>query len=475
MQAAARPSVVASSVLRLTAASLAAALLAACGAGGVGSKPSRPSQPESDDAFAADYALADLACQSNATGAASLAGTPFYSWNGERAVTSPLALPGVQSTRSLTAPGMSASTYGFHQVASCKNEDDPACDGKARVAKGPSPLKLCGAGAYPRTSIEGVAVSSLASVEGAYRFYETVPGAQRSVLPTGLLVLPRIETDYTATGKRHVLTDNLAYAQSFGGEPVIVIFPKGKRALERGLWTDLNLWEIPWALAHEYGHHIFRTHTGITDAVSSLGELGAAQAPVIQLPGEGRRPRATGLGLASAKANATRALGAVNEGFADLFAFYARGNSSADLHGVDCFAVSRDLTSATFGDGTPKALTTRALQIFTNEDDSDAPTACDAPDFTDMHAIGAIYAYGVNALLAETAATPEERAAKLLDWAGRMGDAVRAASAGASLPLLADAAIRVAADANGKLDAHQCQIVREVFPAVADAATYGCN
>jgi len=328
-----------------------------------------------------------------------------------------------------TGLGIDQSLFGFQQQ-----------DGKVVVpANG---LKICDATrAYPRASVEGAAKISQKHLSTARQFYDRLPS--KTALPdAALMVLPTVEKTATAddgTVTRTVLVDNLAYAPSFGGEPMFIVFPKSRRAVKQGLWTDVNLWEVPWGLAHEFGHHVFRQHTGRTGLelvpIQSF-ELTAAAGPT---PDDYWT--------------------AVNEGFADLFAFYTHGAKKGQLRGVDCFETNRDVTEPRFVTGDMKILDATVAAKFAAPR-SGAPANCDKPSFQDVHTLGAVIAHGMDQLFtANGLVDPQAKAEALLGWAERLGTLAEGRPASAvTLASMLEQALT---------DGRQCATARTYFPVYA--------
>lgn len=447
---------------------LVAVLASSCGKAPKSKRDSATVLPfNSDTAFADHYFVADEACQSQG-GAAAIGKPPVFLWDGSVVRQAEFPHDQLSSAGSLTGPGVARTTYNLRQRTSCWQDDDGVdCSGGSRPVTPPQNLKVCTAGRFfERTSVEGVGLASLAGLSMARRYYETIEGRDAGIRAAHLVVLPTIETVVSTRGgaakkeKRDVITDNLAYAASFGGEPAFVVFPKGRKAEERGLWKNLNLWELGWGLAHEYGHHVFRTHARLDGSLLRL-------APIHSFDFSDERTSVQ-VERNAAQASASEVLGAVNEGFADLFAFYVHGGKPGALNGVDCFAKSRDVASGQFFNGEAKELSAAVLAQF-NKEVAVAPGPCTTPAYDDIHIIGAIIAYGVDRLFDGSPAAGREggKAALLLLWSTAIGGLVQdGASNGASFMPLIEAAVEVAAT-GGTLTAAQCETIREVFPVYA--------
>jgi len=459
----------------------------ACGdGGGGGTQPPAQTGPvqqmRTDTAFADDYYVDDLACQSE-TGVSDIGSTPVNLYKGGAASLVPYAFAQASATDALKAPGFSGTYFGFYQSTACAEAQDAgSCTGEAQVVHDKEPLRICrSGGSYPRTSVEGVALASLANLETAYAFYETLPGHATSLAAASLLILPTVDTVYAGGTKRYVKTDNLEYAPSFGGAPAFVIYPKGQTAAAHGLWKNLNLWELPWGLAHEFGHHVFRTHTHIASLSDTTEGLGSP-APIRPFEGadapdlEDAGTRVTG---------SATVWSAVNEGYADLYAYYTEGSEAGQLTGVDCFATNRDVAAAAFATGIPKALTQDVLNTFASPEKIAVTGGCDVPSFQDVHMLGAIVAHGVDQVysaMVGAASGPDaatKKAALLLAWADRLGATVpRVGQNNLSFDVLVKDALTVAAGGGTRLNAAACAAVRQSFPAYANqwlAGAFTCQ
>ena len=424
-------------------------------------------QTTADAAFAEQYFVDDLECMKGDGGVVTRA--PVHMWQGDSSRPINYTFNDTSARASLRGPSISESYYGLHQRAACTVEGgEVVCDGKATLEQEPKALKLCRPeGPYERASVEGVALASYANLATAYEFYVSLPDHSPTLLKSRMLVLPTIEKVYEQNGvtKRSVSTDNLAYTPEFAGQPAFIIYPKGRRAKQDGLWEGLNLWELPWAMAHEYGHHIFRTHTGVT----SLGDEEGAKSINAPLPIQSFDDENTS-GLRSV--SGTEYWGATNEGYADLFSYYTFGAEAGLVKGVDCFDQNRATESGSFANGDLKRLDDEIMNVFMSSTKAERSEGCKNPYYQDIHAIGAIIAYGVNRLFDtavkadQGAAAAPAKAALLLAWAERLGAVAKAtAAANLNFDLILSEALQVTTDA-GATRADVCAVMQDVFPAI---------
>jgi hypothetical protein len=242
--------------------------------------------------------------------------------------------------------------------------------------------------------------------------------------------MPKFEKSVTVTRDNGAVvnrtlfdSDNLAYAASLRGVPSFIVYPKGETSNEMGLWKDYSLWESRWVFGHEFGHHVFRN---IASAIggTTTSRLLEREIKILSLSRQEDEPIDVSFGLAIDSKKLVKVFDAINEGFSDLFGHYANGLSSPGMYELDCFKENRDVNSAKYSDGTPKAVTSKMIGILFGEtiNDYDEDVRCIKPDFEDIHAVGATVAYGINQLMndAGVAAEANTRGLKLIAWAEEM-------------------------------------------------------
>ena len=474
--------------------------------------------PDGSDSMRFD----DAACQSQVTGANAVVEAGIFEWHQGQIHESVVPLTSVTSAPVLASRHITRTTYGLRERANCElNGSQVVCPSEFDVVEQAKPLKICRDHAmFPRTSHETVALTGLYTLNHAYEFHNSLPSRANNLPATELVVLPRVERSFAVSNasggsdtRVSLVTDNLAYAPAYRSGPAFMIYPKSQKAAESGLWKDLFLWEVPWALSHEFGHHILRTYAlagsnnlslGPDTGSTGSGRLVAAP-PMFDWSRVGFRAGLSissvlgfdmalpfGITIGNPFQSGGRSVGpslywgAVNEGFADLYARYTRNSEDGQLRGVDCFANSRDVESANFGDGTAKVYDARVKSIFLSTREMDGSASCSAPDFQGIHSIGAILAHGVDAVFESVTADAGTRHAfgsveeksifkgdMLLRWARRMGNQIRSANQVSLGSFVRDAFI-VAAETRasvgfpaGELGRGQCVALQAILPALA--------
>jgi hypothetical protein len=437
--------------------------LTACGAAGVRRSDESNGGPRiTSPEDVADYRLEDPACQAQNTG---IDVDSMVTWLWDGVNTAPVHEPAdaIVSHDRLGSRAILATWYGHSQEETCKmTPGGIRCAGKPTVLTPGRKLKLCRKdGEYARASIEAVALSAIFTIDKAWSFYHRMAGAHTDMERTNLLIFPEIRQKITGgSEKTNVISSNLAYARSYRRAPTLVIYPGVASENPGDNPKRPNLWESPWSLAHEFGHHVLKTHTGIASIGSSVAASDAGDLPHLNLSETLPDGSTRDVGAATVWE-------AVNEGFADLFAFYEQGQATGLLNAIPCMGASRDLASNKFSNGRLKVLDDSALSEFQAE--VYLPIRdCATPNFQEPHSMGAAIAYGVYQVFAKSLVVQDEGSAKggdlLILWADALQSLVATASDEVSIQSTVKAAITVAAHADKALTPDQCSAIRDIFP-----------
>jgi hypothetical protein len=436
------------------------------------------------------YELADPGCTPE-RGAATLERQELPLWDGQKATLQEQSFPALTSANSsLRGPVIAGTWYGLRTTSrhDCEAAGTKLSCGNAPeiLASAPRPLALCrSGGGYPVGSVEATALASAHLLESAHSYYQTLDG-RRALPGVELHVLPRFEKELgfvDAEGRRRLLikteTDNAAWAladlgDGRGSRPIFYVLPRSKEAAQKSVFGGANLWELPFVMAHEFGHHAFyATARNLKNDMSSIqfDELTGIRAAIVQSP----VVRASTENGRAARWRTS--LLALNEAMADLFGYYATG---ATLSGVTCLEISRDPASPIFADGTTRKRLTAAM--IAGDFSSPERSSCEQPDLNEEHALGAVFAHGFDRLftlaaegkeLTDDAAT-RYKASLLLGFLTRL-DALRPEiGPGEELPgeiyvRALEAALRAVDPARGEtLGEDECEVVATVFPGLEE-------
>lgn len=272
-----------------------------------------------------------------------------------------------------------------------------------RKGKYPKDVDLCEEEReYARDSVEGAALNANFLIQKTYKNLKSVlpslkiPAIQINISPeikTSLVVMENGERIRRTT----YMVDNAFYNPE---EKSITFLPHSKTLKP---FLNAYYWEIPMIASHEYGHHIFSTLTPHIDAKETTGCLGA-------VTNEYETP-------ASKRAVTNQhVIASLNEGFADLIAYYTLPDKQSDVTGVRCLAVTRDPESSYLVDGRPKNFQADVTETFFSNEQDFIPSTCERPSFQDLHTFGSIFAYSADSFLNLLGFTKEEKLKYLIQW-----------------------------------------------------------
>lgn len=241
-------------------------------------------------------------------------------------------------------------------------------------------------------------------------------------------------------------TDNALYEAA---SHTITFLPHSRS--KKAYLYPMNFWSIPMVAAHEYGHHIFHTLSPQTD--SSL-HLSGCFHPIVEI----NKPDANIKNMDVEHS--------LNEGFADLIAFYALPANERGVQGINDLDKDRDVSSAQFsGLKAEKTYNEHVLRGFFNS--SSAPI--DHLRYRSPHLFGAVFAHRVDFFLSSLDATEDQRLEIVLDWAREFGQRKPGMSGldpraflEASLAMMVESGIK---RMNKTLDAKVCKEVTRFYPA----------
>lgn len=296
------------------------------------------------------------------------------------------------------------------------------------VINGGYEIALCRDSAVvPSDSLEGAAIHMKAAAESAYTHYQTVKS--NSSLPLPVLgpvdlnavmkikmVERKISKDGKATEKTVYRTDNASFS---GGEtPTLVSYPLSETAKKYNIFGGTPLWNVSGVFQHEFGHYIFGSimQSGSADAFASYFDY-VKKNPDLHLFHQPRADLAKTISRPDLRtpfegfiATQDFFLGSLNEGFADLWAYYTL-EQKPEIFDILCFTKNRTVGSALFYNGQSKSWdTTTWDSIFSADldeiDQRQYPTplaACSDPIFVDVHIVGAAMAHTADAVFTAAA------------------------------------------------------------------------
>lgn len=244
-------------------------------------------------------------------------------------------------------------------------------------------------------------------------------------------------------GKTVTLRDayivNNAYYKPQGKE--ILFFPQGIDEFDQIPYGGVPLWNIPFVVSHEYGHHMFRELLG--DKAHKKAHLCFSKA---------KKNRVSKKPISNEEL-----VSAVNEGFADLVGQIS-SHTSFTFDGVPGFEMTRDLNSSNFQNGVAKKLSQRHVQFILNSKQN-----------YDPHYLGAILAHGIYTAMKNADIVHFQ---SLIDWANEIKIVYRPhESVRSNLDAIVAAFVR-SSSVGDKTDI-VCKSFKKTFPALDLSRT--CN
>ena len=492
-----------SSLFKATVA-LSLFIALACG----GKKATRKSglgSPGDYQGGAGGYFLSDKTCLDNSTHQV-VSTYLFRMWSGSEVGVYKYVSPLATASASLSNDVISETVINLHEASSiCLDQGTSSdCSEGTKIISKPVLLPICqDAFLFPRQSFEGVAISSAVSISRSFEFYKTV---ESQTLPkVSLVVLPLLEKSYISSGqivRSDFELNNLAYVESFLAKPAFVILPTSQERQPLENLMTLNLWESSWTLAHEFGHHVLATISGVNKSallvkddvkrlndnrlngkIEDFSEFSVLSPNLMSLASslmnqvfdiklwakvnlsvnhlldsgpstEGVR-QVTNIDVWSG----------INEGFADLYATAASSGGQL-TQGVPCIAVSRNPDNANFLTGEPKVLDESVLRQFYSSTVLAQPQNCSAPWFQGPHSIGAVIAHGLRKLSNLQGQSSVDFGRSLMVWARGLGRLAKG-TPNLALSELTWEGIRSVlqiSSPNANLNMDQCQSIYGVFP-----------
>jgi len=260
----------------------------------------------------------------------------------------------------------------------------------ATIVKEATPISFCNQGPYPADSIENMALSSMAGVLMASKFYELATEFSWS-RKFDILILPKVERIlHFADGTTKTLYDsdnarwsNLKRAHSDFNIEVLPHSVENQNFFDKAFWLQLGV------ASHEFGHHLFlHVASNISGKqVSTLTDNREFLSSYFEsMPFEER-------------VKTIDVIQAINEGYADLVSYYTFNSGENPVGGIQYgqFKISRYIGSDVSDDQVPKALSAMILSRFFNTQRI-FPDNYLSPDYQDIHTLGSIVGHALDAL-----------------------------------------------------------------------------
>ncbi|MAZ48897.1 MAG: hypothetical protein CME65_10055 [Halobacteriovoraceae bacterium] len=257
------------------------------------------------------------------------------------------------------------------------------------------------AGEYESNSYQDAALSILTPIKSfENRYPKLINGLSLPQIKIRVAPLLRQGDQY--------LINNAFY---YSGTREITFLPQGYDSKE-----DLDLpmggrplWKFPMVALHEYGHHIFvELLRKYSDQKSSLPPLGLCF-------DNSHHYHKVQSSAQSRNVSVNLALIAVNEAFADIFAYFGEPGSRG-LDGMGCMEKSRDVESRTFNNGDIKILHKEQIEIFLSSAQKEYTGCNEMTNYQDTHIIGAVLGRAIFKVFEFQRVSDQKKLEILIDW-----------------------------------------------------------
>ena len=398
-------------------------------------------------------------------------------WNNGQLLENNISVDGVWGSPNLQGSIVERTLVSHTSVATCiSTEQGYICPDDSVDKNHPVLMPLCRRNAsYTRNSYEGIAATSLMHLENAYSFYQRQSPEGEKLPSVNLFILPKVQRNIVAEENKELLLEtmtldnNLSYVDEYFKHPTFMIHPTKDEDDPKDDIFKANLWESSWALSHEFGHHILTSRSGLTSTkISGLRGTNNSLGFNMNM-GLVHVAEITQLNYASRIVDAGLEWGAINEAFADLYGYYSTGGGSGKTQGLECFGLSRDVTSDRFTDGSRKYLNELGYQAFYSNINYGS-ASCQSPNYQSIHTLGAIIAHGLFKIN-ENSTNPQDAGKKLIKLADHLGRFVHENRRDFRLSDLIALGVNVFSGSNEMLSAYSrvqlsqnsCYTVRNVF------------
>ncbi len=360
------------------------------------------------------YELADPSCQLKSEGLRNIAKANFSQLENFQLVEKELLFHETSSTEYLHSNAIRQVFWGlqYERICGFSKEENIDCNKHQNYqlnSQFGGRLKICQTENIQQGSVEAASLQSLHTINQVHQMIQD--DLKSLSLPAiDLMILPTFKTkvygktspaDYRNLEMHYFITNNAAY---FGD--TIMIFPDSETYDKK----EAKLWESPFVLAHEYGHHVHQTiflskdNDKKNDLKNSFSWNPWQHRYEIKMNSDTDRP------LQASKNEAV--LSAISEGLADLISFYSLEENLSSLKGLYCFSHNRDVSINNFKNGDLKIISPEILnllspsQSFAQEDDCE-----NYINYSDPHTLGASIA-NIFQLLIQKIPLPKENLSK---------------------------------------------------------------
>lgn len=279
-------------------------------------------------------------------------------------------------------------------------------------------VQICEEQKIQRDSGEHVALNIVTALDQSFKALKAIDELN-DLSPTTVYTHPEViesveiydaNTRQLKSVESETMTDNAFYWNNG-----IYFIPHSAEYLEMlrvRKMTHVNFWETSFVASHEFGHKVFEHN--FPDGAKRQSFIEAAR---------GRncfnnhwRKKKSSSNKGARVLTKEEILGAFNEGFADMFAFYSLESGLSSLKNVPWFERERDVDSMIDEDFKRKVYDKKVADAYFLDRELNYRTDADAK-FQDSHTIGAIFAANINFFMDSVGVTSKSQKLKVtMKW-----------------------------------------------------------
>ncbi|MDD1422516.1 hypothetical protein MEO40_26085, partial [Dolichospermum sp. ST_sed1] len=403
------------------------------------------------------YQIEDSNCQSN-SGLETINQFYIHNWDGNGYQTNAVANETkLSSKRFLHSPAIKKVVNQLETIDNCTYDNTTkkeTCEEKPQVISQSSNVVICKDDfQYSRTSVEAVALTTARYVDQTWQYYQSLSGSNKNLPQVELNIFPKVGEFYKDLPVEIFnfdeitvyTTDNLAF-RPYPPEgnnkyiPTFYAFPTGSNTLLSDTKTfNAHLWESEFILSHEFGHFVLFEHSNINSHINmasahvkkDIKEFRHGSQKLKNISLEQLGIKSSTSEIADRKVDFITHWGAINEGYADLFAYYGNKLTPGLLNGLECLQKTREVTSHDFFKiEHKKTFSLENYDKFVSTTASVPLKHCEAGvDLQAIHSFGAIIAYGVNLIFSNSQYAQDSSHIKLgellLKWGNSIGELIK--------------------------------------------------
>lgn len=353
----------------------------------------------------------------------------------------------------------------------------PIKDGKEKLVAKAKRLDICpSSDRYERYTYEGAALAVLRSIDQSFNTFINVfpeldlPGLKLKIAPVEEMTLQLLKGPRDKTQILRYNVDNAFYSP---GQSEVTFLPQGQLRKSQG---RKPLWEVPMVAAHEFGHHIFH-HIVMKNATANDKSILESHDHCFLDKQQYEQAMEKSLFVRDRDNSYKFSLRSINEGFADLVAFYAFKKSESSLEGLECFEKTREVEVLQTNNGQNKVFDENARGVMDSAKViKRARSSCEDIDYQGVHSVGSVVAYQVNQLFDKVSSDKIKKAHFLIQWAKELKvhtETIKKVPPSQGIFLALELAYATALKLENESLEGRCESLRKAFP--SSESDYFCT